>query len=236
MLNEANELLGYAAMENLPIIDKEYASRRKSKIPEEENVEESIRARCARDTEGDSLRGEMSLSALWELCRDLYLIVRFQQLEQTGPAKGGEFENAIISYVRGSQPFPQRAEGTDFVLGRETLSGFNHETDAVIESDTWTALAELKALTNGEPKNEIMIFNQKSLDFFLAVPKKTTILKPTYRLLVSANDVPEDVQKFCYNWRIIVIEPSKLPIPVLLSSSSLLHICRRVRRTSHLGI
>ena len=41
MLNEANELLGYAAMENLPIIDKEYASRRKSKIPEEENVEES---------------------------------------------------------------------------------------------------------------------------------------------------------------------------------------------------
>ena len=28
---------------------------------------------------------------------------------------------------------------------------------------------------------------------------------------MSANDVPEDVQKFCYNWRIIVIEPSKLP-------------------------
>ena len=54
--------------------------------------------------------------------------------------------------------------------GLETLSGTLHEVDIVAKASRTTALAELKNLSGGPGKNDIIVFYAKILDYLLANP------------------------------------------------------------------
>jgi hypothetical protein len=54
--------------------------------------------------------------------------------------------------------------------GLETLSGTLHEVDIVAKAPRTTAVAELKNLSGGPGKNDIIVFHAKILDYLLANP------------------------------------------------------------------
>jgi hypothetical protein len=70
---------------------------------------------------------------------------------------------------------------------------------------------ELKYLTEELNKNQLLIFNQKGLDF-LAGTSLSLRRRPLYRLLLSGRLISQEARRFALQWGIITIEPDRLPL------------------------
>jgi len=70
---------------------------------------------------------------------------------------------------------------------------------------------ELKYLSYELNKNELLIFNQKGLDF-LASSSSSLRRRPLYRLLLSGRLVSQQARRFALQWGIIIVEPDRLPL------------------------
>jgi hypothetical protein len=73
---------------------------------------------------------------------------------------------------------------------------------------------ELKHLSGSVPKNELLVFNGKGLDFLYG---STTALArtPIFRFLLSGGDVRDECRVFAALWGITIIEPGRLPLALL---------------------
>ena len=69
---------------------------------------------------------------------------------------------------------------------------------------------ELKHLLAEVTKNDVLIFNQKGLDFLLAEDHMIRRF-PFYRILLSGGLVSPAARRFALLWGILVIEPDRLP-------------------------
>ena len=98
--------------------------------------------------------------------------------------------------------------------GEESASGFKHEQDAVIVSPSLSVHMELKHLSEPLHKNELLIFNQKGLDYLFG-GSESFRKKPLYRILMSGYVIRPEARHFAAQWGICVIEPDWLPLPVL---------------------
>jgi hypothetical protein len=63
-------------------------------------------------------------------------------------------------------------------------------------------------------KNDLVIFNQKGLDF-LAGPNASFRRTPFYRILLSGSLLTPEARTFAYQWGILVIEPERMPLLLL---------------------
>lgn len=95
--------------------------------------------------------------------------------------------------------------------GQKSASGFNHESDAVIALPGFLVHVELKYLSYELNKNELLVFNQKGLDF-LASSSASLRRRPLYRLLLSGRLVSQEARRFALQWGIVIIEPERLPL------------------------
>jgi hypothetical protein len=105
--------------------------------------------------------------------------------------------------------------GSKTLFGCPSASGLRHEVDVGLVAMEGRLFLELKAYSEDIPKNEVMIFNEKSLDYFLSFVLYRDF-KPFYRILVSHTPISPEVRKFCYLWKIITVDPDLLPIPTIL--------------------
>ena len=78
----------------------------------------------------------------------------------------------------------ERLSGLQTIRIQFSASGFNHESDAVIARADLTVHLELKYLSQEVTKNDLVIFNQKGLDF-LAGSNANLRRTAFYRVLLS---------------------------------------------------
>jgi hypothetical protein len=73
---------------------------------------------------------------------------------------------------------------------------------------------ETKHLTEEVSKNDLMIFNQKGLDFVLTGDPRLRS-RPLYRLFLSGSPLSREARRFSMLWGIITVEPDLIPLPIL---------------------
>ena len=89
-----------------------------------------------------------------------------------------------------------------------------HENDAVISTPDVAVHLELKHLSGELGKKELLIFNQKGLDYLFA-DNHMLRRQPLYRVILSASVLSPAARRFALQWGIAVIEPDRLPLLLL---------------------
>jgi hypothetical protein len=143
-----------------------------------------------------------------------FAVVEVGGISGSGPARGRQFEQIFYDLCdRRGVRLSERA-GARTVAGQTSASGLHHEVDGATRSVTCLTHWELKHLSTPVPKNELMIFNGKGLDFLhgSAAPVART---PVFRFLLSGGDVRDECRALAILWGISVIEPRRLPLALL---------------------
>jgi hypothetical protein len=148
---------------------------------------------------------------LYALVFDLFAIAQCWHPNVHGPARGRLFEQIVCRYARSEELPLAEQPGSRSVRGVFAASGFMHENDAVIAFPDFTIHLELKHLIGDVPKNELLIFNQKGIDYLMSENSRLRRL-PFYRILLSGGLVNPAARRFALQWGIIVIEPDRLPL------------------------
>lgn len=148
------------------------------------------------------------------LCLDMFAVVQYWQPSLNGAERGRAFERLLYRYCENRLVGLAEKAGSRTIDGERSASGFNHEQDAVIVSPSLSVHMELKHLSEPLHKNELLIFNQKGLDYLLGGSEPFR-KKPLYRILMSGHVISPEARRFAAQWGICVIEPDWLPLPVL---------------------
>src|SRR5207237_463047 len=141
--------------------------------------------------------------ALYALTLDLFALVQHWQPEVSGADRGRLFESILYRYANARQlPLSEQA-GARTIRGVRSASGFMHENDAVLAFVDFTVHCELKHLSGEVSKNDLLIFNQKGMDYFLAEGRTLRSL-PFYRVILSGGLVAPAARRFAVQWGILV--------------------------------
>jgi hypothetical protein len=119
------------------------------------------------------------------------------------------FEQLIVPGLSGHQQ-----AGFTTLFGNVSYSGCRHEFDAASRGWAGRAIAECKALSAGVSKSDVAAFDVKTFDHYAAEASQASG-ESWWRLLVSASPVEEGVRRLCATKSIIVVEPGRVPWPVL---------------------
>ncbi len=150
----------------------------------------------------------------YELALDWFSIIQYWQPMVSGIEKGREFEKLLQRYSAYRHYALSEKSGSRTIRGQQSASGFMHENDAVIKFPELTIHFEMKHLTTELGKNDLLIFNQKGLDY-LAGDNRSLRSRPFYRILLSGHRVSAAARRFALQWGILVIEPDRLPLLTL---------------------
>ncbi len=147
------------------------------------------------------------------LCRfalDAHILAKYGESPD-----GRVFEAALveIAHLIGFRTI--QGPGSLSLFGTPSASKSRHEIDLAMIAPGMLGIAEAKDRKNGVGKNDVMIFIQKTFDYYLS-----RIVEgrrgPTWRFLVSATPVGYDLCVYCIRQGVIVVDPTFIPIPSLL--------------------
>jgi hypothetical protein len=148
-----------------------------------------------------------------------YSMVERRAIAHGGPKSGRVFEQAFYALCRKSNLRLSEKSASHTVAGQKSASGFWHEVDGGTRSLRGISHWELKHLTQPVSKNDLLIFNGKSLDF-LHGSNQLIARVPFYRFLVSGGPVDQVSRFFAALWGIMIIEPGRLPLPLIYEASA----------------
>jgi hypothetical protein len=146
--------------------------------------------------------GAFALASCWE-AGDL-----------VGPARGRALERAFYRLCAFAGLRLTERAGSRTLRGVRSASGLQHESDAVIGAADITVHVEMKSLFGDVPKNDLMLFNQKGIDFILSDAHEIRS-RPCYRVFLSRTPLSFEARRFAAIWGIAVVEPDRLPLAVL---------------------
>ncbi|MBY0461280.1 MAG: hypothetical protein K2V38_28480, partial [Gemmataceae bacterium] len=116
-----------------------------------------------------SKEGAQFPASLCTLALDMFAIVQhWDPATRTGIERGRTFESILYRYCRARKLTLTEKAGSRTLRGQVAASGFGHESDGVIATPDLTVHLELKHVTEELGKNDLLIFNQKGLDFLAA--------------------------------------------------------------------
>jgi len=152
---------------------------------------------------------------LMDLVADMFVIVQYWEPPAIpGCERGRLFEDIFYRYCDNRKIRLSERAGSRTLNGQRAASGFLHENDAVVATPDVSIHVELKHLANGLAKNELLIFNQKGLDFVFA-DNNVVRQCPLYRIIISATLLSPTARTFALQWGMIVVEPDRLPLPLV---------------------
>ena len=162
----------------------------------------------------DEIMGD-DLDLLAAFSLEAWLLARFSMT----PVEWRAWEQAIGDLLRRPQlPNRQRA-GMTTLFSVQAASGIAHELDAVAAGGDTVIVVECKAQTSGVAKADAALFHEKTLDFFYAMPRHFRTER-WWRVIASSTPVSNSVRAFCMSLGLVLIDPSRLPLPVLLRVAS----------------
>jgi hypothetical protein len=154
-------------------------------------------------------------SFFYRLAMDMFAIVQhWEPPAVSGSTRGRLFESVLYRYCRARRLTLTETAGSRTVRRVSSASGFRHESDGVIATPELTVHLELKHLSEELGKNELLVFNQKGLDY-LAADSASFRAKPLYRVIVSGSPLKPEARRFAVQWGILAIEPDRLPLIAL---------------------
>ena len=141
---------------------------------------------------------------------DAYVLVRNSDVPD-----GREFEEAVrdLAHVLGGWAY--QGPGALSLVGTRSASSSRHELDLGLLGPGMVGIAEAKSRASGVSKADVMIFVQKTFDYYLARLREGR-RGPTWRLFISATPVADSLSVYCMQQGVILIEPASLPLPTLL--------------------
>jgi hypothetical protein len=148
-----------------------------------------------------------------------YAVVEVGGLSGTGPDRGRNFEQLFYTICDRRKVALSEKAGSRTLGGRRSASGFNHEVDGASRGMAASTMWELKHLNSPLEKNELLIFNGKGLDF-LHGGDSLTAKMPLLRFLLSGGNIRDDCRRYAILWGITVIEPSRVPLPILYEAAA----------------
>lgn len=154
-----------------------------------------------------------------EIATRAYAIVEVGGLSGYGPERGRNFEQLFYTLCERRGVSLSEKAGAKSVAGRRSASGFRHEVDGATKTLNCVTHWELKYLTTKLEKNELLIFNGKGLDFLWGT-NPSFVKIPRLRFLLSGTNIKDESRYFAVQWGIMVIEPDRLPLPVLYEAAA----------------
>jgi hypothetical protein len=154
------------------------------------------------------------LDKLLDVVARTYAIVQVGGIAGTGPGRGRNFEQVFYKLCSGKNIHLCEKAGARTLAETRAASGIAHEVDGATRSIDCVTHWELKHLTDLVPKNEFLIFNGKTLDF-LQGSKRLFAGIPLHRFFLTGSNVRDDCRYYAVLWGIMIIEPDRLPIPLL---------------------
>ena len=148
-----------------------------------------------------------------QLChfsRDAYILAHYSEAPD-----GRDFEAAISAIAHLLGFAGHQGPGSLSLFGNRSASGCHHELDLGIANPGFIAMAEVKSISGGISKNDVMIFTQKTFDYYVWRLRERRNCY-TWRFFISSTPVPGSVHTYCIQQGVILVEPSVLPLPVLL--------------------
>lgn len=143
-----------------------------------------------------------------------YAIVEVGGLSGVGPERGRNFERLFYNICKRRGVHLSEKAGSQTLAGQKSASGLRHEVDAATKDLSYITHWELKHLTVSVPKNELLIFNGKGLDFLQGTRSYLAKI-PILRFLLSGTNLRDECRHFAALWGIMVIEPNRLPLPLI---------------------
>jgi hypothetical protein len=131
-----------------------------------------------------------------------------------GAERGRCFEDALYTFCERQRFGLSERAGSRTLCNTTSASGLRHESDGVIACADMILHMETKHLTEQVSKNDLMIFNQKGLDFVLTGDPRLRS-RPLYRLFLSGSPLSREARRFSVLWGIITVEPDFMPLPIL---------------------
>lgn len=151
---------------------------------------------------------------LLEVVVRCYCLVEVGGFSAKGPERGRKFEKAFYMMCsRRGFHLCERA-GSRTLAEQRSASGFMHEVDAGTRSLRNITAWELKHLSTTLDKNELLVFNGKTLDFLQGSSPAIARI-PLLRFLMSGNNVRDESRYFGALWGINIIEPHRIPLALL---------------------
>lgn len=132
----------------------------------------------------------------------------------TGAQRGRNFERLFYELCRSRGVQLCERAGARTLAEEQSASGLLHEVDAASRSVACITHWELKHMTTEVPKNELLIFNGKGLDF-LQESGPMAARTPMFRFLLSGAGVRDECRYFAMLWGIMIVEPVRMPLPLL---------------------
>jgi hypothetical protein len=148
-----------------------------------------------------------------------FAVVQVGGVQGTGPERGRNFEQAFYGLCdRWGVLLSERA-GSRSVGAQRSGSGFSHEVDAASRGAQFATHWELKYLSGSPSKNDFLIFNGKGLDF-LHGHDASAVRIPLHRFFLTGTNVTDECRYFAALWGISIIEPDRLPLPLLYTAAA----------------
>ena len=147
------------------------------------------------------------------LCRfamDAHILAKYGN-----PSDGRVFEAALVEIAHLIGVRTIQGPGSLSLFGTPAASKSRHEIDLAMIPPGMVGIAEAKDRRDGVGKNDVMVFLQKSFDYYLGRIAEGRH-GPTWRFLVSATPVGHDLCVYCIQQGVIVVDPTFIPIPSLL--------------------
>ena len=154
---------------------------------------------------------------LLEVIARAFAVVQVGGLHGTGPVRGRNFEHLFYSLCERRGLLLTETAGARSVGGQRSGSGLAHEVDAASRGAQFATHWELKHLSDSPDKNDFLIFNGKSLDFLLG-HHEYAATTPLIRFFLTATNVSDECRRYSAFWGISIIEPDRLPLPLLYES------------------
>ena len=142
--------------------------------------------------------------------RDAYVLTRHGR-----HSDGRLFEAALAEIANLLGFYNVQGPGGLTLFGTPAASKLRHELDLAMAAPGVLGLAEAKDLQHGVGKNDVMVFLMKTFDYYLAKLSEGR-RDPMWRLLISATPVEHSLAVFCIQHGVIVVDPTFLPLPLLL--------------------
>jgi hypothetical protein len=155
------------------------------------------------------------------LCFDAWLLASHAPPGVGGLPDGRRWEQSVAAVLVTAGFGRRQGPGTTTLLGATSASGVAHELDGVgrvlgPEGTAWdeTVILESKAVTSLN-KTEVTSFWAKVFDFYAgAVP--TAGKASWHAVLISAATVSTALRKLCAQRGVVLVDPERIPLPVLL--------------------
>lgn len=151
---------------------------------------------------------------LLDLVARSYALVQVGGLSGCGAQRGRNFERLFYDLCDRQGVHLSERAGARTVAQSRAASSLPHEVDAATRGVTCITHWELKHLTVPVPKNELLIFNGKGLDF-LQGSRPLAARTPVFRFLLSGASARDECRYFAVLWGIMIVEPYRLPLPLL---------------------